>query len=154
MTYNAHSDDQPPAQWRRFTADDEAEAVLPVASLQDPVAVGMMFVNALGNHREYFNALQRFVTPESLPAFGDFTEAANFLASIEDFGCGTIADRAYGDEDVAYFKILRGVPDSYQVLDAQPIMAAAVLTMVWRRQFGEWRVHSIGPALRPEEVPH
>lgn len=55
--------------------------------------------------------------------------------------------------DVCYFKILAGVTESYQVLDDQPVAAAAVLTLVWRPERGQWLVHSIGDYLLPEELP-
>ncbi|MDI3211704.1 hypothetical protein [Arthrobacter sp. AL12] len=154
MSYNAHPDDQPSAQWRRFAADDEAETVMPEFSFQDPVAVGMMFCNALDDPKEYHVALSRLATPESLLAFGDFAEASAFLASIEDPGYGSQVNRAHGDDDVAYFKILAGTTDSFQALEDQVLPFAAVVTLVWRPEFGEWRVHGIGNYIRPEDVPH
>jgi hypothetical protein len=155
MTYYVHPDDQPPAEWRRFAPDSEAAATLPQPSLDDPVAVGLMFCNALVRHEEYIQALARLVTPESLASWGDFGEAASFLGSVKDRGYGSFADRAYGDDAVAYFKILSGVTSTYQVLEDQIISGSAgVVTLVWRPEFGEWRVHGIGDYVKPEEVPH
>jgi hypothetical protein len=83
MTQNLHPDDQPNRQWRRFAGEEEVQQVIPEFSFQDPVAVGMMFCNALDDPKENFVALSRLTTPESLPAFGDFKEAANLLASVQ-----------------------------------------------------------------------
>ncbi|MGO4143461.1 hypothetical protein AB4Y77_00100 [Paenarthrobacter sp. YAF11_1] len=155
MTTNQHPDDQAPAEWRRFGVDDEAEQALPEPSFQDPVAVGLLFCNALSDPAEYQVALRRVVTPESLPAWGDFSDAAQFLASIPDRGFGSMANRALGDDGVAYLKILSGVTQSFQVLEDQVVMAAGFVTLAWRPEFGEWRVHAFGgDTLRPEEVPH
>ncbi|MBT1001186.1 hypothetical protein KIH31_01110 [Paenarthrobacter sp. DKR-5] len=154
MTYNSHPDDQPSERWRRATDDAEVASVLPQFSFQDPVAVGMLFCNALGDPDSNFNALSRLATPESLPAFGDFKDAAAFLASVKDAGYGSNAERAVGDDGVAYFKILSGITENFQLLEEQIMAGAGVVTLVWREEFDEWRVHSIGVPLRPEDVPH
>ncbi len=154
MTQTPHPDDQPAEQWRRLSTDEEGSASLPEFSLQDPTVVGTMFVRALGNPRENFNALSQFATPESLSSFGNFTSAADLLESIGDWGFSPKDRRALGDDAVAYFEIHRGVPQSYEVLDPQPMMPAAVLTLVWRPEFGRWMVHAIGAYVRPEDVPH
>ncbi|GAB3535814.1 hypothetical protein GCM10027403_14540 [Arthrobacter tecti] len=130
-------------------------AALPNGSLQDPVAVGMMFVNALADHRHYEIALSRLVTPESLPYWGDFSEIAEHVASIENWGFGSIANEAVGDPNVRYCKLMSGVESSFQVTDAQIINAASIITMVWRPEYDQWMVHAMGSEyLRPEEVPH
>lgn len=139
---------------RRITSEEEVRNVIPEFSFQDPVAVGIMFCNALDDPQENYVVLARLATPESLPAFGDFTVAAGMIAAGQDIGYGSHAERAVGDDDVAYFKILSGVTKSFQMLEGQIILALAVLTLVWRPEFGEWRVHGIGEGLRPEDVPH
>ncbi|WP_284752638.1 hypothetical protein [Arthrobacter sp. efr-133-R2A-120] len=155
MTHNLRPDDRSPEYWRRMASDEEAAAALPEPSLQDPVAVGQMFCNALGQYRHFQVALRRIVTPESVAAWGDFSDAANFLASIPDAGYGSMAQRAVGADDVAYFKVLSGVTDSYQVLDEQIVQAAGIVTLAWRPEFGEWRVHAMGSNyVVPEQVPH
>jgi hypothetical protein len=154
MTQHLHPDDHPNHQWRRFADDEEVRAVIPEFSFQDPVAVGMMFCNALDDPEANLVALSRLATPESLEAFGDFTEAAAFIASTPNVGYGSLANAAVGDEDVRYFKIMSGIQDSYQVLDEQIMAARGVATLVWRNEFSEWRVHGIGDYIRPEQVPH
>lgn len=154
MTSNLPPEDQPPAQWYREAADEEALDALPEESLTDPVSVGVMFCNALvDDHVHYRTALSNLVTPESLEAWGDFSEPAAFLKGLPDMGYGSMVNEAVGAPDVVYFKIIGDVPTSYQVIDAQPIEVAAVLTMVWRPEYNQWLIHSIGEYLQPEEVP-
>lgn len=151
-------EDRPPENWRLVMKDDEAAQV--AAGIADsgadgsPVHAALTFCNALANRRRNRGALRMLVTPESLPAWGDFREAANGLADIPDWGFGTMANRAAGDDAVAYFKILSGVREDSIVLDAQVMFAAAIVTLVWRPEFGRWLVHAFGGPLLPERVPH
>lgn len=154
MTHSLHPDDLPNHQWRRFADEEEVREVIPEFSFQDPFAVGLMFCNALQDPETNLVALTRLATPESLPAFADFSEAANFLASTPNIGYGSITNAAVGDEDVRYFKIMSGIQGGYQILDEQIMAARGVVTLVWRSEFGEWRVHGIGDYIRPEHVPH
>lgn len=144
----------PPEQWRRFATDDEAEAMLPDPSLQDPVAVGMMFCNALDDPKHYLNALRNLSTPESVPDWGDYTRAAEALKAVPNRGYGSMVNPSEGDKDVVYFKILPNVESSYQVLDDQPMMMGELLTIVWRKEYNQWMVHAMGDYMRPEHVPH
>jgi hypothetical protein len=146
-------EDLPPAKWRRFTSREEAEAALPGPSLRDPLSVGMMFLNALEDHVHHPNALLTLTTPESHPAWGDFSETAEMLRSIDDYGVGSVANRAVDAPDVAYVKVFRGVTQPHQVLDEQPVPAAAVMTLVWRPELDRWVVHAMGGSLPPEYVP-
>lgn len=102
----------------------------------------------------YRKALLNLTTPESHAAWGDFTEVAQALDNIEDWGTGSMVEKAFGDPDVAYAKVLRGVDRGYEVLDDQILEAAAAITLVWRPSFGQWMVNGFGQSLRPEEVPH
>ncbi|MCT9624247.1 hypothetical protein HWD94_03800 [Pseudarthrobacter equi] len=156
MTYALHPDDQPNHDWRRSAGEDEVRGVIPEFSFQDPVAVGLMFCNALEDPSENYDVLSRLSTPESATAFGDFTEAAHLFKAISGSKYSMRAERALGDEDIAYFRILSGQDGegSYQLLEDQIIAGAAIVTLAWRVEFGEWRVHGIGDYLRPEEVPH
>jgi hypothetical protein len=155
MTRDLPAEDQPPAQWRRSgsTIDTEAAAALPAPALDDPVSVGLLFCNALEDPGSNLEVLELLSTPESRNAWGDFTAAGNMLQAIEDRGYGSMVNEAVGATDVCYFKILGGVSESFQVVDAQPVSAAAVLTLVWRPERGQWLVHGLGDYLRPEEVP-
>ena len=103
-------------------------ASLPEESLTNPVSVGVMFCNALSkDHVHYRTALSNLVTPESLNAWGDFSGPAAFLNGLPDMGYGSKVNEAVGAPDVVYFKILQDVATAYEVLDEQPIDAAAVL---------------------------
>ncbi|WP_448059973.1 hypothetical protein [Cellulomonas hominis] len=143
----------PGYEWRRFTSSEEAEAALPEVAFDDPASVALLFVKALFDPETNAVALDYLVTPESRAAWGDFTEAAQMLAEIEDAGFGSNINRAHDAPDVGYLKILRGVSQSYQVTDGQLVMAAAVVTVVWRPEYERWMVHSIGDYLKPEDVP-
>jgi hypothetical protein len=155
MAYNTHPDDQPPAEAFRPSTEEDVRNHLPEddTSMQDPVALGIMFCDALDEYQDFPDVLARLVTPESLEAWGDFSEASAGLARIGQRGYGSNADRAMGDNDVAYFKIFSGVNESFRAIGDQIISAAAIVTMVWRPELGEWRVHQIGNYAKPEDVP-
>ena len=146
-------DDLPPDQWRRFTSDAEAQTALPQPSPDNPVSVSLMFCEALEQPAQFLTALRALTTPESHDAWGDFEATGAFLRSIPDRGYGSVANPAHDAPDVCYFKILGGVVQSYEVLDDQVVEAAAILTLVWRPEYGSWLVHSIGIPLRPDDVP-
>ena len=102
---------------------------------------------------QYSNALHNLVTPESLDAWGDFSEAAKGLEAIQNPGFGSRANRAHDASDVAYVKILSNIEQSYEVTEEQVVLAAAVVTLVWRPEFGQWMVHGLGDHIRPEGLP-
>lgn len=156
-----YQDDQDKAsEWyREVEGNEEREGMK--AFHEDPAAsTGLMFCNALAERKTYLNALNNLVTPESREAWGDFSEAADFLDSVSDAGFGTKADRAFGDNKVAYFKILSNIPTSIRVIDEQPVLIRAVLTLVYRHNVpvynggSGWLVHGLGQMIRPEELPH
>jgi hypothetical protein len=95
--------------------------------------------------------LRYLVTPESLPDWGDFSEAATLLA-----GCGMTsrASASMDDPDVVYIKYVTDSGQSFQVQREIMIMARAVGTLVHRPKLGGWRVHAVGDYVRPEQVPH
>lgn len=117
----------------------------------DPVAIGLAFVNALSGDELVDPSV--LVTPESIGAWGDFGAAREALLAIEGRGFGSIADRAVDAEDVAYFKILAHVDQSFRVTEGDVVMMAGVVTLVWRPEFDRWMVHALGDRLRPEDVP-
>lgn len=148
-------EDQPPEEWRRFTTDEEAAAALPRdGDLTNPVQVALLFCDALDDPSHYRNALLRLTTPESHGAWGNFAEAARFLSSIKDLAYGSRVNEAVGAPDVVYFKLIENGGPSYQIVDAQPIPVAGLITLVWRPEYDGWKVHAMGagPAL-PDDVP-
>ena len=40
-----------------------------------------------------------------------------------------------------------------KVTEEQVVLAAAVVTLVWRPEFGQWMVHGLGDHIRPEDLP-
>lgn len=146
-------EDLPPKEWRRPVRDADGEPKLPPEDPMNAAFIGIMFCKALRNPVEYQTALTQLVTPESLNDWGDFAAAGELLESIPEVGFGTLTNQAYGAPDVRYFKILSGVGDAYMVVDEQPVMAAALLTMIWRPEHGRWMVHAMGDSLLPEHLP-
>jgi hypothetical protein len=122
--------------------------------MNSPVAVGVTFINALYHDRGRPNlyVLQQLVTPESVPAWGDFRSTAERLKGC---GAGSMASPSMDDPDVVYFKFITdhdGV--TYQAQEDMIIMTRAVATLVRRPSLGGWRIHGVGEPLRPETVPH
>lgn len=147
-------EDQPPGEWRRFVDDEEAASGLPEPSLDEPISVAMAFLSALDDPVRYRTALVNLTTPESHQAWGDFSEMAQVLSEIEDWGVASMVDEAVGDSDVVYAKVIRGVDQTYEVLEEQVMNVAAIITLVWRPSFGRWMVHAVGDYVKPEDVPH
>lgn len=142
---------------KRFVEDAVSGARAEIGDegdLTKPTNILILFMSALDDITENRDALSFLVTPESLSAWGDFSEAATFRDSIEDRGIGSIPKRAYGDDDVAYGAILGGVTDSFQMQSEELVSAAAVVTMVWRPSFGRWMVHGFGDYIPADQVPH
>jgi hypothetical protein len=54
---------------------------------------------------------------------------------------------------VVYAKVLSGVKESFQVKSEQAVLAAAVITLVWRPDVGMWLVHGFGKPIPPSLVP-
>lgn len=123
------------------------------AAQANPFAMAMTFIQGLQDRTEFLPALEAVTTPESRAAWGDFAEAAAALDSIEDWGIGSMPSRAEGASDVAYAVVLRSVGQGFQSLDEQVVDAAAIITLVWRPEFGRWLVHAFGHYVSPDELP-
>jgi len=121
---------------------------------RDPFTTVVTFINALDDPHEYVGPLEMLTTPESRAAWGDFTDAASLLRSIDDWGLGSAPTPAEGDDSVRYAKVLRGVQNNFQVQAEQIIFVAAMVTLVWREEVGMWLVHAFGEPVPPELVPH
>lgn len=120
----------------------------------DPAQIAFTFLAALDDVARNCESLELIVTPESLGSWGDFIEASEYLASIPNWGLGSMPTPAEGDSSVQYAKILSGVDQTFQVLEEQAIFAAALITLVWRSDYGRWMVHALGEAVHPDAVPH
>lgn len=137
-----------------WTAEDDAAASAAALPPNHPWHVVTMFVEAVQHREEYRVALTRLVTPESLPAWGDFSEIAGLFQSWGDWGIASRAHVMAGDADVCYIKIVRDVPETYQAQGNEFVPVIALITLVWRPEAGLWQIHGIGPnPLQPEELP-
>jgi hypothetical protein len=143
-----------PEEHGRPSSGGGGEAPGPGPALTDPVAVGALFAEALRDPVGNRATLERVTTPESRPAWGDFTGAAAVLSSIEDWGVAGVAPKAAADPTVCYLGVLRGVTRDHDALEGRSEDVAAIINLVWRPDFGQWMVHGIGDHLRPGQIPH
>ena len=146
----------------RWTALDDEHLTIEQIGLRHPLTTAMAFVAGLRGEVETPGGLASLVTPESRAHWGNFDAARELYASIEHPGFGSRVNRPEGAPDVGYFKILAGVEEAWETSTPTPVMAAAVITLVWRPEAGEefpsgpgvWLVHGIGEPLKPEELAH
>lgn len=96
-----------PETWIEPTTDDAALERMPtVEDVTNPVWVGLVFIVELQRDELNVPRLRELVTPESISAWGDFTEARNLLNAIPNAGYSSAAPRAYEAIDVAYPRML------------------------------------------------
>jgi hypothetical protein len=143
------------------TTGDLPPEFVPVApelfegDLQEPFADAgatvRIFLSALQDPKAYAVPLRRFSTPESHAAWGDFTEAAAFIAR----SAWTMATP--GEQpvpDVTYIGLFRDTTGkSYYVVKATEVFPAATVTLVHRPSLGGWVVHAMGKRVRADDVP-
>jgi hypothetical protein len=143
-------EDQPEGQGLVPASDDEVLAdVLANNTPDGPWATGLAFHAAL-THGDgaQLGMLRNLVTPESLPAWGDFTAARDHLA-----GTGMTSRADSPAPGVAYVKF---VSDTGQGLRADAdvmMMTRAVATLQFRPESGRWLVHQLGDYCLPEDLP-
>jgi hypothetical protein len=142
-------EDQPPGRGLIPASDDEVAAEVFAQNSDGPWAAGRAFHNALMHDDcPQLDVLRNLVTPESLPAWGDFSAAREHLAGT---GMTSRADRPA--PGVAYVKF---VTDPGQGLKADAdtlIMARAVATLQFRPESGRWLLHQLGDYCLPEDLP-
>jgi hypothetical protein len=93
----------------------------------------------------------RLVTPESLPAWGDFSW---LTGEIGHLSIGTRPKPAAGSGDVAYATLMADAPDDAMRADGEVLVYGKVPSLQRRPDLGgEWRVHGVGEYVRPEEMP-
>ncbi|MGN7799041.1 hypothetical protein [Leifsonia sp. 22587] len=129
----------------RFQTDAEPD-------WSDPFATAATFLQALADPQHYQVALLNLIHPYTAASWGDFSEAAAGLASIQNWGLGNKPSRAEGRPDVAYAAILRNVDQTFQSQSDQVVMTAAVITLVWSAERQMWLVYSIGDYTGPEDI--
>ena len=159
MTHQLPPDDRPRGPGLVPVSHSLAAGSLPnPPTLQTPLGTAVLFMTGLwsGDPRKYLTALRNMTTPESRNAWGDFIEAAH---AAEGCGIASGADHPVDDNgepitDVAYVKLPRDVSNDMRVDADLVMMPSLILTLVWRPEYGEWRVHSLGPVyLLPHDVP-
>jgi hypothetical protein len=92
--------------------------------------------------------LQGMVTPESLAGWGDFTAARDLLSGT----CMT----SRADQPAPGAAYVKFVSDPGQGLISDGttmIMARAIVTLQFRPETGQWKVHALGDYCRPEQLP-
>lgn len=135
---------------------ERADRANPRAVFRDPFRIALLFLSCLAGSNEdpeLQDALRLLVTPESRAGFGDFRSARERLASIDRWAVGDCPVPAFQDPEVVYVKLLSGVVVSFRVESEQLVLAAAVITLVWRSQPQRWMVHAFGPPEPPSQVP-
>jgi hypothetical protein len=111
-------------------------------NVANAAVVALAFVTALRNYETRRGVLPTLVTPESLPEWGDFWRPARYVRGLGDLAVGKQASRAEGAPDVAYGTVRREG-------DAAPV---AIVTLVWRPEYGKWLVHAFGDDPVPANV--
>lgn len=92
--------------------------------------------------------LPQLVTPESRSRW-DIAEVREATS-----GYGLASRVAFGAPDVAYVKLVKGGPDYTAVVREVTLVQAQILTIQRRDDLGgEWRIHQLGPAASPDELP-
>jgi hypothetical protein len=137
----------------QWTVSDDAAFDLATKGQHHPSFSAMAFMSVMADPEDHAVALHSVVTPESIPAWGDFSETAAMLKEIGDWGVGSVPTAAEGAPDVAYVKILRDVTETYQQQDDALIEVPAVITLIWRPEVGFWLVHGIGLPIPPADLP-
>lgn len=143
-------DDQPSGKGLVPASGDEAMAqAIRENPPGGPWMTGVMF-HAAAVHEDgiQIDTLRRLVTPESLSAWGDFSSTR---AVLLDTGWTTRADEPA--PGAAYVKFISGDGPTMRVDGDVMIYARAVATLQYRPEFGEWRVHQLGPPCLPEDLP-
>lgn len=101
-------------------------------------------------------ALERIVTPESRSSWGDFAAVRVLLEGIESAGFASDipppADPR--DIDIAEVSIVSGVTAFTNLEPGDRIEPQAVMTLVWRPEFGTWLVHAVGSRIPAERLAH
>lgn len=120
---------------------------------QNPMTTAFAFYNAvMDENGPDLEALRVICTPESWPAWGDFSEVRE---SIGDRGLASRADPpSTGEADVRYAKVIAlQDPNQTERVEGNVLVFGSIITMQYRPDVGYWRVHGFGDYLRPEDLP-
>lgn len=136
-----------------WTSADDFEAATAGYDFTEPLSTAMAFISALSREPLDVDQLASVVTPESLPAWGNFSSAAAGLSSIPEWAIASYPDPAPNATDVAYVKILKNEPESRQQEGDVVVVPAAWITLIWRPERGTWLVHAFGNPLPADGLP-
>ncbi len=117
---------------------------LPEQSTRDPNFVAMCFLAAVRWPEGSEDMLERLVTPQSRPSWGDFSDVISYVGSMREPGASTKHSRGAEARDVAYVSLLSGVGDGYVLPSGSPLVSDDVLTLVWHQDADSWLVASLG----------
>ncbi len=139
---------------RAVVVDDDdqaaAQAQLGMLSPDNPTSVALAFVGALAHedYMEHIEDLRRLCTPESVEAWGDFSEVR---VRLQDRGLGTFPE--YPAPGVAYVR-LPASPRLQGRATGPVTVDSLILTLQQRPDIdGHWHVHSVGLPCLPEALP-
>lgn len=135
-----------------WTDADDALAQLDSLPDDHPVTLTHAFFHALEDPEENREFLTQIVTPESVPAWGDFEIAARLIEF--DFSISNSARIYPSAPDVAYVILLEHQPHPGIIRDRQ-IAPTLIPAWVWRPDLKGWKLHNITPApgTPPEHLP-
>ncbi len=147
-------------RWRRRGAQpalqpasediDVLEQIGPL-HLGNPIAVALAFHAALDGlgEPEALSEIQALCAPESLEAWGDFSDITPMLE-----GHGVATFPSYPAPGIAYVKFPE-VGDTLMVASGPTVVQAQIMTLQLRPELDPpgWRVFAIGSPVPPDQVP-
>lgn len=135
---------------------DEDDALLAYEALPDwhPALFADVFRTGLAQQNAPGELLAAFVTPESLPSWGDFAPAR----AIFDCGLKISTTALYGIDapDVAYVRLVE--TSRHMNDDINQVPATIHTALVWRPESAvvpnsSWRIQHLGEPVEPDRVP-
>ncbi|MEN0022230.1 MAG: hypothetical protein AAGC61_03035 [Microbacterium sp.] len=135
-----------------WTDDDDAQFRMAALPPQHPVHVARVFF--LGVRDGSLDPVVRdhLVTPESRPAWGDFSNARADFGAIANPAVGSLAHRSGSADDVVYVRIVPDVEEGYTE-QTGGFLAGPVFTLVWRPEANLWQIHQFGEPVEPRYLP-
>jgi hypothetical protein len=152
MTQLLPPDDQPSGLGMITANANDAMADVGEISMTNPAAVALaFFIAGTRDIGPDVHSLRTLVTPESLPAWGDFSFLPEWIGHL---AIGTQGQRAAGSDDVHYIGLFADLADEVMQSDGDVLGHGKILSLQRRSDLdGEWRVHGVGDYVLPEEMP-
>lgn len=137
-----------------WTEEDDAQVVYESLPDWHPALFVDAFRLGLQSSEPFaVDLLQRgFITPESVDAWGDFSDTRTAMRGLR---VGMSLLLAEGATDVAYVRI---VDTPFSTVDMRAVPARFHATLVWRPEIAvspglSWRIHGIGSPIEPDRLP-